>query len=338
MTTVDRSQLPKDPVIKSCTQEKSGFSIEWNDNHQSHYSSDWLAKRDLASTEYNRRGIVEQIPWGAALDPIPTVQYKDVMNSEEGLKNWLREIQTKGFCYVDGCPATPEATQELLEKIAFIRHTHYGGFWDFTSDLSSKDTAYTSLALEAHTDTTYFSDPAGLQMFHLLSHTDGEGGASLLVDGLHAARVLEKEDYKAYQTLSRVRLFFHASGNDGISIQPSVAAPVLIHDHAWRHLLQVRWNNADRAAIDLPIGEVDQWYEAAAKFDRILKRKDMELWHQLVPGRPLIFDNWRVLHGRSAFTGKRRMCGGYINRDDFVSRFKMTNFGRDKVLESTVTG
>lgn len=25
----------------------------------------------------------------------------------------------------------------------------------------------------------------------------------------------------------------------------------------------------------------------------------------------LVFDNWRMLHGRSAFTGKRRMCGGY---------------------------
>ena len=24
-----------------------------------------------------------------------------------------------------------------------------------------------------------------------------------------------------------------------------------------------------------------------------------------------VFDNWRVLHGRAAFTGKRRMCGGY---------------------------
>lgn len=25
----------------------------------------------------------------------------------------------------------------------------------------------------------------------------------------------------------------------------------------------------------------------------------------------LVFDNWRVLHGRSAFTGVRRICGGY---------------------------
>lgn len=31
-----------------------------------------------------------------------------------------------------------------------------GTFWDFTSDLAKGDTAYTTLALGAHTDTTYF--------------------------------------------------------------------------------------------------------------------------------------------------------------------------------------
>lgn len=76
-------------------------------------------------------------------------------------------------------PATPEATRELLEQIGPIRNTHYGiyhwnrcimtnrpvlttrkgGFYDFTSDLSSKDTAYTSESLEPHTDTTYFTEP-----------------------------------------------------------------------------------------------------------------------------------------------------------------------------------
>lgn len=77
-------------------------------------------------------------------------------------------------------PATPDATQRLLEQIGPIRNTHYGtvilrscdtmlwrvftnafagGFYDFTSDLSSKDTAYTSESLEPHTDTTYFTDP-----------------------------------------------------------------------------------------------------------------------------------------------------------------------------------
>jgi hypothetical protein len=34
-----------------------------------------------------------------------------------------------------------------------------GKFWDFTSDLAKGDTAYTTLALGAHTDNTYFVNP-----------------------------------------------------------------------------------------------------------------------------------------------------------------------------------
>jgi len=55
----------------------------------------------------------------------------------------------------------------------------------------------------------------------------------------------------------------------------------------------------------------------------------MEYWTMLVPGRAVIFDNWRVLHGRSAFKGKRTMCGAYIGIDQFESRFKMSNYGRE---------
>lgn len=55
-------------------------------------------------------------------------------------------------------------------------------------------------------------------------------------------------------------------------------------------LMQVRWNNDDRGVVAL--GEDDgmgaeKWYKAAAKWDEILKRKDMEYWAQLKPGRPL---------------------------------------------------
>jgi trimethyllysine dioxygenase len=181
-----------------------------------------------------------------------------------------------------------------------------------------KDTAYTTLALPAHTDTTYFTDPAGLQMFHLLSHTSGTGGASLLVDGFRAASVLQSESNHSYGALVLTPIPWHASGNDGITITPSKKFPVLSYGTneagRKRKLQQVRWNNDDRGVVGLwePHGfGAEKWYDAARKWDEILRRKDMEYWAQLEPGRPLIFDNWRVLHGRSAFTGKRRMCGGY---------------------------
>ena len=167
-----------------------------------------------------------------------------------------------------------------------------GGFYDFTSDLSSKDTAYTSIALEAHTDTTYFTDPAGLQMFHLLSHEDGSGGASLLVDGYRAARILYDESREDYHQLQAHLVPYHASGNDGISIMSLERFPVLrtrrFPTGEYNQPYQIRWNNADRAAFETPhTKDYMLWYKAARKWVEILRRPDSEYWTQLAPGRPL---------------------------------------------------
>ncbi|KAG9777844.1 Trimethyllysine dioxygenase, partial [Aureobasidium melanogenum] len=332
-----------DPSIKPTklniqTKEKQTIQIEWQDGHQSEYPLKVLRKGRPTHTSVQRRGLVEQVMFDKTIaDKPPTVDYKSIMEAD-GIAEWTRQINVYGLSFVKDCPIDPEATQKLLEKIGPIRETHYGGFYDFTSNMASKDTAYTSLALEAHTDTTYFSEPAGLQMFHMLSHTDGSGGESLLVDGFAAARQLYAEDKEAYRILSTVGIWAHASGNEDVSIQPYVCVPVLSHDPVLGHLVQVRWNNSDRAAIEAPSDMIDKWYEAARKFNGILNDPQNQYWTQLEPGVPLIFDNWRVLHGRSVFTGKRRMAGGYINRDDFISKFKLTNSSRDEVLEATVTG
>lgn len=54
-----------------------------------------------------------------------------------------------------------------------------------------------------------------------------------------------------------------------------------------------------------------KWYTAAAKWEEILRSKELEYRFQLRPGTTVIFNNHRVLHGRTAFTGLRRICGGY---------------------------
>lgn len=164
---------------------------------------------------------------------------------------------------MDETPPNPEATEKLLSSIGPIRNTHYGGFYDFTADLSSKDTAYTSESLEPHTDNTYFTDPAGLQALHLLSHTEGSGGESSLVDGFYAAQQLYSTDIGLYRTLANIGVWAHASGNEGISIQPADPHPVIGHDGRG-HISHVRWNNADRAGLDCSLSHADQWYKAAS--------------------------------------------------------------------------
>jgi trimethyllysine dioxygenase len=151
-----------------------------------------------------------------------------------------------------------------------------------------KDTAYTTLALPAHTDTTYFTDPAGLQLFHLLSH-DGTGGASLLVDGFACAAQMRSSHPEAYDILSRVPVPWHASGNEGVVITPAAWVPVFTLD-AEGGVRQLRWNNDDRASMPVEVAEgvaYEEWFEAARVWNSIITDKKNEYWEQLVPGRPV---------------------------------------------------
>jgi trimethyllysine dioxygenase len=234
---------------------------------------------------------------GIAQQP-PTVTWKEVMSTEDekGVARWLIKLSQFGFCFVTDMPATPEDTEALIRKIAFIRETHYGGFWDFTSDLSHGDTAYTNLALGAHTDTTYFTDPAGLQLFHLLSHTaavkDGSaatGGESLLVDGFFAAKILREVHPEAYQTLSTVRISTHSAGDDDILVRPLKKAgyPILEHDEGTGQLIRIRYNNDDRSVLRVKDDQVVPFYDALNKWHEILTNSDSEYWSQLVPGTAL---------------------------------------------------
>lgn len=207
-----------------------------------------------------------------------------------------------------GVPVKPESTKTLIERIAFVRHTHYGtslfdaqksfilssadsllgGFWDFTADLTYKDTAYTNEWLGAHTDNTYFTDPARLQLFHLLSHTDGKGGESLLVDGFAAAKKLAHDNPGFYNTLTNSRHPWHASGNEDVCIQPSASAPVLRVHPDTKAVYQIRWNNYDRAPkTNWHISEQKEWYMAARAYHDLLTKSTNEIWTQLQPGTAL---------------------------------------------------
>ncbi|KAG8750476.1 hypothetical protein FRC11_010365 [Ceratobasidium sp. 423] len=261
--------------------------------------------------------------WGSSIQRSPpTVSYEEVMRDDAGVYKWLQKIDEFGFCFISGVPPNPEDTEALTRRIAFIRDTKYGGFWDFTSDLKHGDTAYTNLALGAHTDTTYLSDPCGLQLFHLLSH-EGTGGKTLLVDGFYAAAKLREKFPSHYELLTEVKISAHAAGDIDSLYIPDEPFSILKKDLNGE-LMRVRYNNDDRSALKYidPV-LVDDWYGALRSWNQCLTSPDAELWVQLTAGTAVVVDNHRVLHGRSAFTGKRRMCGAYVGADEWKSRLRV---------------
>ncbi|MEO6570009.1 MAG: trimethyllysine dioxygenase [Ilumatobacteraceae bacterium] len=272
------------------------------------------ASAGLASTSS------DVVPWDAESIRAtwPTIGFEQVIDPDEGddgVSEWLDLVARFGFAFVTGTPPTPDATERLLRRVGYVRETIFGGMWDFQADLSKADTAYTNLELLPHTDGTYSHDAPGLQLLHCLAF-DGTGGESTMVDGYRIASELRATRPDAYDVLSTVAVPGQYIG-DGSHLM--AARPVLRHDAAGS-LVQVSFNNADRAPFLLAHDEMVAFYDALRAFESLANDHRLQWRRVNPPGDALLFDNWRVLHGRAAYTGHRHLCGGYVNREDYESR------------------
>ncbi|CUA74153.1 hypothetical protein RSOLAG22IIIB_05444 [Rhizoctonia solani] len=331
---VNTFEIPPDVQPVKVESRWAGLEVTWSESprHTSTFPWEWLSQSsyDPPTKHSLTLNSSHKTLWGSSIQQSPpTVSYEEVMKDDIEVYKWLQKIDEFGFCFISGVPPNPKDTEALTRRIAFIRDTKYGGFWDFTSDLKHGDTAYTNLALGAHTDTTYLSDPCGLQLFHLLSH-EGAGGKTLLVDGFYAAAKLREKYPSHYELLTEVKISAHAAGDADSLYIPDEPFSILKKDLNGE-LMRVRYNNDDRSALKYidPV-LVDDWYDALRSWNRCLTSSDAELWVQLTAGTAVVVDNHRVLHGRSAFTGKRRMCGAYVGADEWKSRLRVLSQAIDR--------
>lgn len=76
----------------------------------------------------------------------------------------------------------------------------------------------------------------------------------------------------------------------------------------------------DRACFNtLPQEAMMQFYKHYMALAREIQLPANEWRFKLEPGTVCIFDNWRILHGRSEFSGRRQMVGCYVARSEFLS-------------------
>lgn len=316
----------------------------WPNGHVSSFTGEWLLTH---SYEPKLSSSKELLPpkksWDATefmkiCNDNPEHKYNQISTTAPRL---LQDIYVNGFGFIEDVPVSLEATQEVSEVISIIRPTHYDlGVWDFTSDLAKNDTAYTSLAIDMHTDGNYWINPPGLQLFHLLEHTNGEGGETRIVDVRKVVEVLLRlsssdASWKTtFEILTTQPIAFHQAGEEGACFTQD-HFPILSVDES-KELVQCRWNNSDRSPQfpHPPKFPVNRIYEALFRFNSLINDPKYFVQFQLTPGNVLIFDNWRVLHARKAFTGHRRLCGSYLTRDDFLARLRGFNNSKDTILNS----
>jgi len=107
---------------------------------------------------------------------------------------------------------------------------------------------------------------------------------------------------------------------DGVHLRAE--HPVIRLDHNG-DLVQIAYNNYDRAPFRLPTPRMNAFYRALKLFNRLINDPANEISMRLAPGTALLFDNWRTLHGRHAYQGIRRLCGAYLNKEDVDSKLRV---------------
>lgn len=161
-----------------------------------------------------------------------------------------------------------------------------------------------------------------LQVFQCLEHTGGSGGETLLVDGFHALQELKENNEDAFQFLCDTPIPHHfLDKTDHLFAE----LPIIQRNPLSGEFVQIRFNPNDRAPLTnlSDANKIQKFYDAYIALTKLVRKKENELWFKLQPGTILFIDNFRVLHGRAAFNGKRVLAGCYLTRDDLLSKARV---------------
>ena len=242
----------------------------------------------------------------------------ETVQSNEGYKKFLKNLYQYGFSVVQNCKTEMSSVENIVNKIGYVRNSIFGGLWSFESNEDKADSAYTQEELRPHTDATYSNDAPGLQLL-LCCDYKAKGGDSIMVDGFKIAEIIKKDNKELFEILSTINVKGSYIG-DGVFLE---AERPIFNLNSKKELFQVSFNNYDRAPFRFEKDLTIKFYEAIRTFDLMANSKEYQWRHILKPGELLIFNNWRVLHGRGSFDGTRKISGCYINKEDFDSSCKM---------------
>lgn len=230
----------------------------------------------------------------------------------------LTSIAKFGLIFLRNAGHTIEETEALANKIAFVAKTFYGEMGVVDPRASAPaDSAWSNEELGPHTDGTYFNQAPGLQALHCLEQ-NCVGGESTLVDGFRVAQAIQDDSPDLYAAL-RDTVFPARFIDDGLHYETNIR----ILRHIGDRLVQVQYNCYDRAPV-AQRATSETFYKALARFHELSEDSAFKWEFKLKEGDALIFDNWRILHGRRAFAGNaRKMASFYIDRDAYQSAVRV---------------
>jgi gamma-butyrobetaine dioxygenase len=293
------------------------FAVAFSDGHATVFSADAIIE-ELEHTGDD--GVPRPLPWTSRLNDEPVFQWAKTPPPSL-LLDMLERFLTLGFIILKGVPGEDAAVLKVARAFGFPRETNFGVLFDVRSTQDAQDLAYTSLALAPHTDNPYRAPVPGIQLLHCLTNRT-EGGLSTLVDGLAVAEALRAEHPEAFAVLSRIPVRFRYI-DTGVEL---VATEPLIACDADGRFTAIHFSPRLDFVPLLPRAELSAFYRARRVLDGMLRSDCFALRFKLDDGDLMMFDNRRLLHGRTDFDpaeGPRHLQGCYIDIDGPRSLYRV---------------
>jgi gamma-butyrobetaine dioxygenase len=238
------------------------------------------------------------------------------------LVNLTSQLTTFGLAKIINVPAERNQVLRVARSMAYERPTGYGTIFDVVIEPSEEiNLAYSSQEFDLHSDLTYRESSPGVQLLHCIRNSE-DGGWSYFSDAFKAAHMLEETDPILFEVLLRFpAIFVVRDPYRNVKFRRQKTILTLNHQN---ELDEVYYS----PFMLPPIGHKDDvklLYLALDKFTQLLQSKENKLITMMNPGDLFIFQNRRVLHGRSSYkatNNNRFLQGCYMDWDEICCLYE----------------
>lgn len=326
--SVRLQDIDDDITFGSVKLTDEGLRVVWpEDGHVSNYAPEWLRNHCYSDAERTRRR-VQPVLWDAGLaNDLPTGSLTEAEADPRARLRILEAVRDYGFCKISDAPTDADERLRMINLVGAQRQTHFG-----TYSLKKKKTVTnvgdTTGPLAPHVDEPYRYCAIGITVFQVL-HPSSNGGASTLVDGFEAVRRLKEQHPKDYELLCNIRVTCQrldpGDNSHGNMRWYKSRLPVIQLDDQG-DVCGIRANERQISPLDVPADQVKPAYRALKRLFALLYDEDLRLTIDLKGGEGLLFDNQRLLHGRTGFTPEtppRAVLTSSVDLDDFHSSLRL---------------
>ena len=327
------TDIPQDISTRKASLDEAGrVHIEWDyDAHQSLFDPKWLRTHCYSPSERERRRH-RPLLWDASLnDELTDFDYRDVLKNETQCLGLFEEVRDRGFARVRAAPTSSAGLERLAQLFGQLQTSDLiGKIAEIQTSANKVLVTDTPLPIAKHTDVCYRHAPSGIQFFQGVKTSQG-GGETILGDGFKIATVLRETEPEAFELLTKVPLqFYRYIENQAAYYSEGVA----INVNYWGEIVGFRYANRVTAApLDLPSELMEPIHEALRKLVILMNDPGLEVRFLLHPGDIVVFDNQRVLHGRTAYDesmGERHLRRCEVTREEFHNRLRLLTIKLDR--------